>query len=144
MNTKYIATLAAMLAVPALVVSCNGQNYSTPDGVVQGEIQVLKDFAAAADACNKDDTTAFETAVKAVTELQKRINQGLEAMTPEQKAEIKKLIEEKYAKEIEEASGAMETAMGKLAETLGVGGIEKVQPVLDEFENALAPVFAME
>ena len=117
MNTKYIATLAAMLAVPALVVSCDGQNYSTPEGFIKGEIKLMKDFAEAAKACDKDNIAGFESAIKGLTDTQNLINKGLEAMTLEQKAEIKKL---------------------------GIEGVEKLKPALEAFEKALEPLFAME
>lgn len=144
MNTKYIATLAAMLAVPALVVSCDGQNYSTPEGFIKGEIKLMKDFAEAAKACDKDNIAGFESAIKGLTDTQNLINKGLEAMTPEQKAEIKKLGEGQYADEMQKAGGALQDAMGALAEKLGIEGVEKLKPALEAFEKALEPLFAME
>lgn len=139
MNTKYTATLAAMLAVPALVVSCDGRNYSTPEGFFTGQIKLLKDFTEAAKACYDDNIADMETALKELIETQKLLAKGVEGMTPEQQAEIsRKLRKDKshYGHELEEVGEALNEAMKALDERLGHDSQKKLKPLLDEWRAA--------
>lgn len=136
MNTRYTVSLACMLIVPALVVSCE-EKRTTPEELLKEELKAYKDLAAAIGGCSKmDELPTLESTVKELFETQQRINKVWEAMSPEQKAEVSQMKKGKYKTEINEVGCMFRTAWEKFEDLLGEEGCAKFEPVLQEFMKA--------
>lgn len=109
MKVNNFATIAAMLAVPAFVVSCNAQDYSTPEGLAKGALATMKPLTEAANACTKGNFAPLEKAVKEHEVALEKITAARKAMPPEQKAEFSKLVQE----------GALKDEFAKAQEAFG-------------------------
>lgn len=103
MNTKNMIALGALLAVPALYVSCS-QDYSTPQNAAKGETQIMQELTSAVQKCNgSDDVADLRAKIDSLFEEQKKITAAVTAMSPEDKEEFQKLLKVEYCDVLNEA-----------------------------------------
>lgn len=136
MNTRHFAILSAMLAVPALVVSCDSQDYSTPEALCVGQISILNTYTKGIQDSSQGNSAPLISALKDVLKEQEKAAKAYAAMTDAQKKEYEKLISGgKYEKEAEKAYNELHKLINrKMNEVLSLEDLETVLPLAGQWD----------
>lgn len=136
MNTRQFAILSAMLAVPALVVSCDSRSYSTPEELCAGQIEILNTYSKGIQDSSKGNSAPYISALKEVLKEQQKAAEAYAAMTDDQKKEYAALINGgKYEKEAEKAYNEYHKLTNrKLNEVLSMDDLETVLPMAAQWD----------
>ena len=113
------ATLAALLAVPALSVAY-GLDQSNPKSVLQQQIRIFRSASSSLSACSsKADIPKTEAAIRKLIKEQNMLNDATKAMSMEQLEALQELRDGKLAKSLEKAQNSFANALVKFSDTLG-------------------------
>lgn len=130
------ATLAALLAVPALSVAY-GLDQSNPKSVLQQQIRIFRTASSSLSACtSKADIPRTEAAIRKLIKDQNMLNAATKAMSMEQLEALQELRDGKLAKSLEKAQNSFANALVKFSDTLG-DDAEELSSLLTELRGLI-------
>lgn len=130
------ATLAALLAVPALSVAY-GLDQSNPKSVLQQQIRIFRSASSSLSACfSKADIPKTEAAIRKLIKDQNMLNAATKAMSMEQLEALQELRDGKHAKSLEKAQNSFANALVKFSDTLG-DDAEELSSLLTELRGLI-------
>lgn len=130
------ATLAALLAVPALSVAY-GLDQSNPKSVLQQQIRIFRSASSSLSACtSKADIPKTEAAIRKLIKDQNMLNAATKAMSMEQLEALQELRDGKLAKSLEKAQNSFVNALVKFSDTLG-DDAEELSSLLTELRGLI-------
>ena len=130
------ATLAALLAVPALSVAY-GLDQSNPKSVLQQQIRIFRTASSSLSACSsKADIPKTEAAIRKLIKDQNMLNAATKAMSMEQLEALQELRDGKLAKSMEKAQNSFANALVKFSDTLG-DDAEELSSLLTELRGLI-------
>lgn len=130
------ATLAALLAVPALSVAY-GLDQSNPKSVLQQQIRIFRSASSSLSACSsKADIPKTEAAIRKLIKDQNMLNDATKAMSMEQSEALQELRDGKLAKSLEKAQNSFANALVKFSDTLG-DDAEELSSLLSELRGLI-------
>ena len=130
------ATLAALLAVPALSVAY-GLDQSNPKSLLQLQIRIFRSASSSLSACSsKADIPKTEAAIRKLIKDQNMLNAATKAMSMEQLEALQELRDGKLAKSLEKAQNSFANALVKFSDTLG-DDAEELSSLLTELRGLI-------
>lgn len=130
------ATLAALLAVPALSVAY-GLDQSNPKSVLQQQIRIFRSASSSLSACtSKADIPKTEAAIRKLIKDQNMLNAATKAMSMEQLEALQELRDGNLAKSLEKAQNSFANALVKFSDTLG-DDAEELSSLLTELRGLI-------
>ena len=130
------ATLAALLAVPALSVAY-GLDQSNPKSVLQQQIRIFRTASSSLSACtSKADIPKTEAAIRKLIKDENMLNAATKAMSMEQLEALQELRDGKLAKSLEKAQNSFANALVKFSDTLG-DDAEELSSLLTELRGLI-------
>lgn len=130
------ATLAALLAVPALSVAY-GLDQSNPKSVLQQQIRIFRSASSSLSACSsKADIPKTEAAIRKLIKDQNTLNAATKAMSMEQLEALQELRDGKLAKSLEKAQNSFANALVKFSDTLD-DDAEELSSLLTELRGLI-------
>ena len=130
------ATLAALLAVPALSVAY-GLDQSKPKSVLQEQIRIFKSAASTLSECaTKADLPKTEAAIRKLIKAQNQVNDAAQAMSMEQMEALQELREGKLAKSLNKAYSSFANALCQFSEIFG-DDAEELSSLITELRHLI-------